>query len=136
LNSPSARTASDVGGRAQSLGVEIAYDDAGRGEPAVVLIHAPFGNRSHFAAVFGHLAKSQRVTYPLLFVHAFVPADLERLKPLRPDAVVASVAASGHFLTLSVPDQVNAMLDRFLAILPLAAEKAVAQSRVPPSAPA
>ena len=59
--------------------------------------------------------------YPLLFVHAQVPADLARLKQLRPDAIVASVAASGHFLTLIVPDQVNAMLDRFLDILPMTA---------------
>lgn len=59
--------------------------------------------------------------YPLLFVHAQVPADLERLKQLRPDVIVASVAGSGHFLTLIVPDQVNAMLDRFLDILPIAA---------------
>jgi len=258
--------------RALSRDVEIAYEEAGRGDPAVILIHPPFGNRSHFAAVFAHLAKRNRVIaldlrgcgqsgvpaegfhivdlaedvravcraagveravlcghslggtvalevaalepqlvagvalldavvlfpeplrrqvveqlvpalagpgwqvalrgyiagrmfgrfdppevrtriaqevatlpahmpaplmrdamsndfsdrlaagkYPLLFVHAQVPADLERLKQLRPDAIVASVAASGHFLTLIVPDQVNAMLDRFLAILPIAA---------------
>jgi pimeloyl-ACP methyl ester carboxylesterase len=65
-----------------------------------------------------HLAAGK---YPLLFVHAQVPADLERLKQLRRDAIVASVAGSGHFLTLIVPDQVNAMLDRFLTILPMAA---------------
>ena len=57
---------------------------------------------------------------PLLFVHARIPADLERLKQLRPDAIVASVAGSGHFMALVVPEQVSAMLDRFLAILPLA----------------
>jgi pimeloyl-ACP methyl ester carboxylesterase len=57
--------------------------------------------------------------YPLLVVHAQAPVDLDRLRQLRPDAIVASVAASGHFLTLIVPDQVNAMLDRFLAILPM-----------------
>lgn len=258
--------------RALSRDIEIAFEDAGRGDPAVVLIHAPFGNRSHFAAVFDHLARQHRVialdlrgcgesgvpangfrladyaedvravcraagveravlcghslggtmalelaaleprlvagvalldavvlfpepvrrlaldqlvpaltgpgwldalrgyfaartfgpfdppevraristelatlpahlpaqvmrdgmssdfadrlaagTYPLLFVHAQVPADLERLKQLRPNAIIGSVAGSGHFLTLIVPDQVNAMLDRFLAILPMAA---------------
>jgi len=258
--------------RALSRDVEIAYEEAGRGDPAVILIHAPFGSRSHFATVFDHLAKQNRVSaldlrgcgqsgipaegfrivdladdvravchaagveravlcghslggtvalevaaleprlvagvalldavilfpepvrrqalerlvpalggpdwqealrgyiagrmfgafdppevrarvlqeiatlpahmpaplmrdgmsndfsdrlaagkYPLLFVHAQVPADLERLKQLRPDAIVASVAGSGHFLTLIVPDQVNAMLDRFLAILPMTA---------------
>jgi pimeloyl-ACP methyl ester carboxylesterase len=258
--------------RALSRDIGIAYEEAGQGHPAVILIHAPFGRRSHFAAVFGHLAKQNRVIaldlrgcgesdvptegfrivdfaddvravcrtahvdravlcghslggtialevaaveptlvagvvlldpvvlfpeplrrqaieqlvpaltgpgwlealrsyiagrmfgpfdppevrkriaqeiatlpahmpaplmrdgmsndyadrlaagkYPLLVVHAQVPADLERLKQLRPDVIVASVAASGHFLTLIVPDQVNAMLDRFLAILPMAA---------------
>ena len=59
--------------------------------------------------------------YPLMFVHALVPADLDRLRRLRPDAVVASVAGSGHFMAQVVPAQVNAMLDRFLAILPEAA---------------
>jgi len=258
--------------RALSRDIEIAYEEAGRGDPAVILIQAPFGRRSHFAPVFDHMAKQNRVIaldlrgcgqsgipaegfriadfaddvravcraagvdravlcghslggtvalevaaleprlvagvalldpvvlfpeplrrqvmerlvpalagpgwqealrgymagrmfgpfdppevragilqeiatlpahmpaplmrdgmsndfsdrlaagkYPLLFVHAQVPADLERLKQLRPDAIVASVAGSGHFLTLIVPDQVNAMLDRFLAILPMAA---------------
>lgn len=265
--------------RVLSRGVEIAYEEAGRGDPAVVLIHPPFGNRSHFAGMIGHLAKQHRVIAldlrgcgesgvpadgfsmrdfaddvravcqacsvdravlcghslggtvalevatlepelvagvalldavvlfpeplrrqvldglvpalagpgwqqalrgffvdrmfgpfdppevrariiheiatlpsqlpaavmrdgmssdssdriaaarcPLLFVHARVPADLERLKQLRPDAIVATVAASGHFLTLIVPDQVNAMLDRFLAILPIAAAQRVAES--------
>ena len=258
--------------RAMSRDIGIAYEEAGYGDPAVILIHAPFGRRSHFAAVFGHLAEHNRVIaldlrgcgeshvpaegfrivdfaddvravcrtahvdravlcghslggtialevaaiepslaagvalldpvvlfpeplrrqaierlvpalagpgwlealrsyiagrmfgpfdppevreqiareiatlpphmpaplmrdgmsndysdrlaagkYPLLVVHAQVPADLERLKQLRPDVIVASVAGSGHFLTLIVPDQVNAMLDRFLAILPMAA---------------
>ncbi len=263
--------------RALSGSIEIAYEEAGQGDPAIVLIHAPFGRRAHFDAVFGHLAKKSRVIaldlrgcgesgvpadgfrivdfaqdvravcrsagvtravlcghslggtialevaaleprlvagvalldavvlfpeplrrqaldqlvpalagpgwldalrgyilgrmfapfdppdvrariareiaavpaqmsaplmrdgmsndsserlaggkYPLLFVHAQVPADLERLRQLRPDAIVASVAASGHFLTLIVPDQVNAMLDRFLAILPMAAAASTA----------
>ncbi len=55
--------------------------------------------------------------YPLLYVHARVPADLVRLRQLRPDVILASVAGSGHWLTLEVPNQVNAMLDRFLQIV-------------------
>jgi hypothetical protein len=47
--------------RALSQGVEIAYEDAGHGEPALVLIQAPFGNRSHLAPVFDHLSKRHRV---------------------------------------------------------------------------
>jgi hypothetical protein len=51
-------------------------------------------------------------------VHGGIPADLARLRQLRPDAlVVASVAGAGHYMTLEVPDQVNAMLDRFLQIV-------------------
>jgi pimeloyl-ACP methyl ester carboxylesterase len=55
--------------------------------------------------------------YPLMFIHARVPADLARLRQLRPDALVGSVVGSGHYLMLQVPDQVNAMLDRFLQIV-------------------
>jgi len=54
---------------------------------------------------------------PLLYVHAKVPTDLQRLVELRPDAMVGQVVGSGHFLMLSVPDQVNAMLDRFLELV-------------------
>ena len=53
---------------------------------------------------------------PLLFVHATSPADLARLQQLRPDVLLGRVVGSGHFLTLAVPQQVNAMLDRFLEI--------------------
>ena len=60
------------------------------------------------------------VRCPLLFVHAGVPTDLGRLRELRPDVQIGSVVGSGHYIALVVPEQVNAMLDRFLAILPLA----------------
>ena len=56
-------------------------------------------------------------SYPLLYVHARVPADLARLRELRPDVLLGSVVGSGHWMMLAVPDQVNAMLDRFLQII-------------------
>jgi len=55
--------------------------------------------------------------YPLLYVHARVPADLARLRELRPDVLLGSVVGSGHWMMLEVPDQVNAMLDRFLQVV-------------------
>jgi len=58
--------------------------------------------------------------YPLLFIYSRVPADLGRLRELRPDVLIGSVVGSGHYIALVAPEQVNAMLDRFLAILPLA----------------
>jgi pimeloyl-ACP methyl ester carboxylesterase len=58
-----------------------------------------------------------RGDYPLLYVHATVPADLTRLKELRPDVLLGAVVGSGHWMMLTVPDQVNAMLARFLQIV-------------------
>jgi pimeloyl-ACP methyl ester carboxylesterase len=55
--------------------------------------------------------------YPLLYVHGIVPLEIDRLHHLRPDALIAAAAAGGHYMTLQVPDQVNAMLDRFLDIV-------------------
>lgn len=56
-------------------------------------------------------------SFPLLYVHAGMPADLTRLRELRPDVLLGSVVGSGHWMMLEVPDQVNAMLDRFLQIV-------------------
>jgi len=43
-------------------------------------------------------------------------ADLQKLKNLVPQFVTAQVLGSGHFSPIIVPDQVNAMLDRFAAL--------------------
>jgi pimeloyl-ACP methyl ester carboxylesterase len=61
-----------------------------------------------------------RVRCPLLMVTAAQsPVDFERFRDLQPAALVGRVVGSGHWLTLAVPDQVNAMLDRFLEIMAL-----------------
>jgi pimeloyl-ACP methyl ester carboxylesterase len=57
------------------------------------------------------------VRCPLLYVHAKAPADLARLAQVRPDAWIGQVVGSGHYLTLAVPEQVNAMLDRFIDVV-------------------
>ncbi len=58
-----------------------------------------------------------RVRCPLLVVRrAEHPMDLQRLRELQPEAWVGCVVGTGHWLTLTVPDQVNAMLDRFLEV--------------------
>jgi pimeloyl-ACP methyl ester carboxylesterase len=54
---------------------------------------------------------------PLLYIHAKAPTDLQRLLEIRPDAMIGQVVGSSHYLMLSVPDQVNAMLDRFLYVV-------------------
>ncbi len=42
--------------------------------------------------------------------------DLDRLQALCPQLVVAKTLGAGHFSPLEVPDQVNAMIARFLAV--------------------
>ena len=59
----------------------------------------------------------ERCQVPLLYLDAGTPnANLDRATQLQPDMVVGRTVGSGHFSALEVPDQVNAMIDRFLAI--------------------
>ncbi len=71
--------------------------------------------RAVFSEDFSESLASGR--YPLLHVHARAPVDLDRLRELRPDALLGSVIGSGHYLTMSATDQLDAMLERFLAII-------------------
>jgi hypothetical protein len=77
--------------------------------------------RSIFGSDFAGVVRE--APCPLLFIHAGIPADLERLRELRPDAIVASVVASGHFVALVVPEQIAVMIERFIDVLPLAREE-------------
>ena len=42
--------------------------------------------------------------------------DLDRLKQLSPQLVTTKALLAGHFNTIEVADQVNAMIERFLAV--------------------
>jgi pimeloyl-ACP methyl ester carboxylesterase len=54
---------------------------------------------------------------PLLYLDASTPnADLARATKLRPQLVIGRTVGSGHFSPCEVPEQINAMLDRFLAV--------------------
>jgi pimeloyl-ACP methyl ester carboxylesterase len=54
---------------------------------------------------------------PVLFIGAARPlADLARLRELCPQVMVAQTAGAGHFCQLEVPDQVIAMIERFLKV--------------------
>jgi pimeloyl-ACP methyl ester carboxylesterase len=58
-------------------------------------------------------AKSCRV--PALFISAGGIGDTARFRSFCPQLMVEETKDSGHFHQLEVPDQINAMLDRFLA---------------------
>jgi pimeloyl-ACP methyl ester carboxylesterase len=55
-------------------------------------------------------------TGPLLAIYAgLFPVDLAGVKALVPGSQVGQTVGSGHFNMIEVPDQVNAMIERFLA---------------------
>ncbi|WGS19121.1 MULTISPECIES: alpha/beta hydrolase [unclassified Bradyrhizobium] len=58
---------------------------------------------------------------PMAYISADVPLvnmarDLDRLQEICPQLVIAKTMLAGHFNTIEVADQVNAMLDRFLSV--------------------
>lgn len=57
-----------------------------------------------------------RVRCPVLVIRRpELPFDGRRLQELQSQAWIAQPVGTGHWMTMSVPDQVNAVLDRFLA---------------------
>ena len=53
---------------------------------------------------------------PALYIGAASPlADVPRFRELCPHLVVGQTVGAGHFNNQLVPEQVNAMIDRFLA---------------------
>ncbi len=56
---------------------------------------------------------------PALFVSTNGPplCDLARLAALVPGLMTAQTAGSGHFAPLEVPDQINAMIARFVTLV-------------------
>jgi pimeloyl-ACP methyl ester carboxylesterase len=58
-----------------------------------------------------------RCTVPVLLLRRDVEADTDvlRLRELKPDLELGITVGAGHFHQLEVPEQVNAMIERFLA---------------------
>lgn len=59
----------------------------------------------------------RRCQVPVLYLDAGTPnADLARAVELAPRLVIGRTIGSGHFSALEVPEQINAMLERFLEV--------------------
>ncbi len=75
-----------------------------------------------FQGMFGTVAASAThgppIPVPLLAVASAGGhmADLERLRQLCPQVTIGQTVGAGHFHQLDVPDQINAMIERFLAL--------------------
>jgi pimeloyl-ACP methyl ester carboxylesterase len=59
-----------------------------------------------------------RCEVPVLLIRAEIGADSDvlRLRAIKPNLEVAITVGAGHFHQLEVPEQVNAMIERFLAV--------------------
>jgi pimeloyl-ACP methyl ester carboxylesterase len=72
-----------------------------------------------FEAIFAwdSAAAAARCSVPALYIASTRPrGDVARFRQACPILVHGQVVSSGHFLQLEVPDQVNAMIRRFLSI--------------------
>ncbi len=66
---------------------------------------------------FDTVAAAAACSAPLLYLDAGTPnTDLAELARACPSLVVGRAVGSGHFLQLEVPNQVNAMIERFLVL--------------------
>jgi pimeloyl-ACP methyl ester carboxylesterase len=64
---------------------------------------------------------AQACKIPMAYISADVPLvnrarDLERLQDICPQLTISKTLLAGHFNTIEVADQVNAMIERFLAV--------------------
>jgi pimeloyl-ACP methyl ester carboxylesterase len=102
-------------------GMFMASDDPARKER---LVAAALAMPQHVAAAewdamwsndFAGAAAACKV--PALYVGSHAPvADVARLRAAMPDAIIGQTAGAGHFHQLEVPEQINPMIERFLAI--------------------
>jgi pimeloyl-ACP methyl ester carboxylesterase len=105
-------------------GLFLPTDDAGRrariveqmsSAPQHVIISASEGL---FADPYASAAAAPTIPIPLLVVTSAGShmSDLGRLRELCPDLVTGQTVGAGHFHQLEVPEQVNAMIERFITI--------------------
>lgn len=98
-------------------------DDAKRGEAAIAAMteapqHVLVSAFEGMLAYDANEARGRNLP-PSLYIAADEPeprTNLQGLRDLVPDMHYGRTVGSGHFCQLEVPEQVNAMIDRFLAI--------------------
>jgi pimeloyl-ACP methyl ester carboxylesterase len=83
--------------------------------------HAAFSAIKNFALNFDPVPAAEACKIPMAYISADVPLinmarDLDRLKKICPQLAFGQTLLAGHFNTIEVADQVNAMLERFLAV--------------------
>jgi pimeloyl-ACP methyl ester carboxylesterase len=70
-------------------------------------------------AAYDAMAALQACTVPVVTISSAVPTnDAAALQEANPTITLGQTVGAGHFLQLEVPEQVNPMIERFLATIP------------------
>jgi pimeloyl-ACP methyl ester carboxylesterase len=83
--------------------------------------HVAYSTIRNFILDYDPVRAAAACKIPMAYISADVPLveearDLDRLRDLCPQLVTAKTLLAGHFNTIEVADQVNAMIERFLAV--------------------
>ncbi len=83
--------------------------------------HAAVSTMANVFNGYDSTPAAKACTAPVVYLDAGVPLieqlrDLDRFKAVCPQLVIAKTFGAGHFAPLEVPDQVNAMIARFIAV--------------------
>jgi pimeloyl-ACP methyl ester carboxylesterase len=83
--------------------------------------HAAISTMTNLLNGYDPLPAAKACTVPMVYLDAGVPMieqgrDLKRFRDVCPQLVIAKTFGAGHFSPLEVPDQVNAMIARFIAV--------------------
>jgi pimeloyl-ACP methyl ester carboxylesterase len=79
--------------------------------------HVPASAFSHHITEYDATNAASGCRVPLAYIASeLVMADLPRFGTLCPQLITAQTLGAGHFSTLEVPDQINAMLARFMTL--------------------
>lgn len=116
--------------RAQALDLYLDYDGPSRRDELLAPVFDAHLNATQQSAVsiLTHLVRSydgtpaaQACRVPVAYIAAAVPmfeqiCDLARFKAACPQLLIAKTLCAGHFSPLEVPEQINPMIERFLAV--------------------
>jgi pimeloyl-ACP methyl ester carboxylesterase len=85
------------------------------GDPPILFVHGWCCDHTYFVPQFERYAeRGHRV---VAADEAQPPSDMSRFHEMFPDILYGKTVGSGHFCQLEVPEQINAMIDRFLALM-------------------
>ena len=84
------------------------------GDPPILFVHGWCCDHTYFAPSSSAMRSRHRV---VAADEAQPRSDMSRFHEMFPDILYGKTVGSGHFCQLEVPEQINAMIDRFLALM-------------------